>query len=146
MVCGRYQETVGAVHAALCDNFNTPIAIAALRQLMGSTYRYLQSREVPSALLPGRPPLHMDWCSDLPLRGILPPQGKRPGSMHVRLWGPVGSLPVPYQGEAEDRNVRLPLVMDITRYIDRMMKVCALMGFFLRIANSWSILKVTRET
>eukprot|EP00667_Euglena_gracilis_P003432 EG_transcript_3436 len=65
-----YQETVGAVHAALCDNFNTPIAIAALRQLMGSTYRYLQSRE----------------------------------------------------GEAEDRNVRLPLVMDITRYIDRMMK------------------------
>jgi len=57
---GAVRAAKEAVHGALCDNFDTPAAVAALRTLMGETNRYVQAREVDPVDPQPRLPLLQD--------------------------------------------------------------------------------------
>jgi len=55
-----HQQAAAAVHAALCDNFDTPRAIAALRELIGHTNKYTAARAADAADSSLRVPLLLD--------------------------------------------------------------------------------------
>lgn len=77
----RYNQTTASVHAALCDNFDTPRVISTLKELIGHVNKYISLREV----------LHLLQCNQF---CEMCPCELEWGSMESRETGTTGTRPI----------------------------------------------------